>query len=96
MMRAFRKYHRMLALIVILPLVLTVITGMIYPIVADWFHADELGELLLKVHTMEIIGLEDYYPILNGLGLIAMIVTGITMTSLFRRRPASASSSGES
>jgi hypothetical protein len=36
---------------------------------------------------MEIIHLEKIYPILNGLGLIGLLITGLSMTGLFRERP---------
>ncbi len=88
-LRAFRKYHRILAIILCLPLLLTVITGMAYTIVVDWFGQGDAGFLLLKWHTLEIIHLEKFYPVLNGLGLVGLLITGITMTGLFKKRPAS-------
>jgi cytochrome b subunit of formate dehydrogenase len=95
MQRTFRKNHRFLALIVTLPLILTVLSGLAFTIVGEWFGNDELADAILKVHTMEIIGLEKIYPLLIALGLIGMIVTGITMTSLFRNRPPSPKSAGD-
>src|SRR5579883_221390 len=43
--------------------------------------------LLLSIHTGEIVHLQAIYPVLNGLGLLAMIVTGLSMTSLFSQKP---------
>lgn len=87
LLRAFRKYHRILAIILCLPLLLTVITGMAYSIVVDWFEEGDAGQLLLELHTLEIIHLEKFYPFLNGLGLIGLLITGMTMTGLFKKRP---------
>lgn len=86
MNRAFRKYHRMIAIAVCLPLILTVVTGLGYTILDEWFHQDELAEFLLDIHTFKILHLEEIYPILNGLGLIGLLVTGLSMTGLFKKR----------
>lgn len=85
--RAFRKYHRILAIILCLPLVLTVVTGMAYTILVEWFELEDLAELLLGLHTLEIIHLDKFYPVLNGLGLIGLLATGMTMTNMFKKRP---------
>ena len=87
MNRAFRKYHRQIAIILCLPLFLTVLTGIGYTIVDEWFGQGELGGLLLQIHTMEILRLGKIYPLLNGLGLIGLLITGLSMTGLFRKRP---------
>lgn len=89
MNRLFRKYHRQIAIIMCLPLFLTILTGMGYTIAHEWLHQDELGEFILQVHTLEILHLDTIYPILNGLGLIGLLVTGLSMMGLFRKRPAS-------
>lgn len=87
MKRAFRKYHRMLALILCLPIALTVITGMLVTVVREWSFLN-LGlssNFLLRIHTGEIFHLEAIYPILDGLGLIGMIVTGLSMSGMFNK-----------
>ena len=84
MKRAFRKYHRTLALIVSLPLALTVLTGMAATVVREWPISTGLSSnLLLRIHTGEVFHLQAIYPILNGLGLIGLLVTGLSMSSLF-------------
>lgn len=85
--RAFRKYHRQIAIAAAIPLIVTVITGMAYTIADEWFGQGQLGGLLLSIHTMEIIKLGKIYPILNGIGLIGLLVTGLSMSSLFKKRP---------
>ncbi|MBD2168329.1 peptidase [Calothrix membranacea FACHB-236] len=87
MNRMFRKYHRQIAIALCIPLFLTVLTGMGYTIADEWFHQGELGEFLLRIHTFEILRLGKIYPILNGLGLLGLLITGISMTGLFRKRP---------
>ncbi|MBD2208259.1 peptidase [Nostoc linckia FACHB-104] len=87
MNRMFRKYHRQIAIALCIPLFLTVITGMGYTIADEWFHQGELGEFLLRIHTFEILRLGKIYPILNGLGLVGLLITGLSMTGLFRKRP---------
>lgn len=88
MKRMFRKYHRSLALIVLLPLVLTVLTGMLATLRSEWSVPIGLSRsVLMSIHTGEIFHLGAIYPILNGLGLLAMLITGISMTPLFRSQP---------
>ncbi len=87
MKKAFRKYHRILAIIVALPLTLTVVTGMLTTVVKEWpINTEISARLLLKIHTGEIFNLQASYPILNGLGLIGLLVTGLSMSGLFGRR----------
>lgn len=91
MKRIFRKYHRILAPILFLPLMLTVLTGMLATVVGEWHLGSGLISrgFLMSLHTGEIFGLEAIYPVLNGIGIIGLLITGITMSGLFRRsRPA--------
>lgn len=86
MKRLFRKYHRSVALTISLPIALTVLTGMLATISQDW--PIEIGlssQLLLKIHTGEIFGLQAIYPILNGIGLIGLLVTGLSMSGIFTK-----------
>lgn len=87
MNRAFRRYHRQIAIALCIPLFLTVLTGMGRTITDEWFHQRELSRIILQIHTMEIIHLEKIYPILDGLGLVGLLITGFSMTGLFRQRP---------
>ncbi|HBK99606.1 MAG TPA: peptidase [Microcoleaceae bacterium UBA10368] len=87
MKKAFRKYHRILAIIIALPIILTVLTGMLTTIVKEWpINTEISSRLLLKIHTGEIFHLQAIYPILNGLGMIGLLVTGLSMSGLFDRR----------
>ena len=85
MLRNFRKYHHQIAIILCLPLLLTVLSGMGITISREILHQHELSETLTQLHTLELFHLEKIYPLLNGLGLIGLLVTGVTMTRLFRK-----------
>ncbi|MBE9184817.1 peptidase [Microcoleus sp. LEGE 07076] len=87
MKKAFRKYHRMIGIIVALPLTLTVLTGMAATIGREWpLNLGISSRFMLKVHTGEIFHLQAIYPILNGLGMLGLLVTGLSMSGLFGRR----------
>ncbi len=81
----FRKYHRSLAIIFALPLLTTVLSGITFPI-AKALGQRQLAGLLIHIHTLEIFGLEAIFPIINGIGLLGLLVTGLYMTSLSRQR----------
>lgn len=86
-MRSFRKYHRTLAVILALPLFVTLLTGIAATLVGEWSANFGVGRsLLLSIHRGEIFGLQGIYPILNGLGLLGLLVTGLSMTSLFNKK----------
>ncbi|MFN6558780.1 MAG: peptidase [Nostoc sp. ChiSLP01] len=86
MARMFRRYHRQIAIVLCLPLFLTVLTGMSFTIAHEWLDRNELAGFILRIHTLEILHLEKIYPLLNGLGLIGLLITGLSMTGLFRQR----------
>jgi hypothetical protein len=87
MKRTFRKYHRVLAGIVALPLILTAITGILVTIVAEWdLNLGISRSFLLGLHNGELFHLEKIYPIFNGLGLVVMLATGLSMTNLFHKK----------
>jgi hypothetical protein len=85
MLRNFRKYHHQIGIILCLPLFLTVLSGMGITISREILHQYDLSETLTRLHTLELFHLEKIYPLLNGLGLIGLLVTGVTMTRLFRK-----------
>ncbi|HEY9645024.1 MAG TPA: peptidase [Chroococcidiopsis sp.] len=88
MKRAFRKYHRAIALIMSLPILLTILTGMATTLVREWgLSAGLSSNWLLKIHTGEIFHLEAIYPLLNGFGLLALLVTGLSMSGMFNQKP---------
>ena len=87
MKKAFRKYHRIIGIIVCVPLLLTVLTGMLATVVKEWpINIGLSSQLMLEIHTGEIFHLQAIYPILNGFGLIGLLVTGMSMSGLFNQR----------
>lgn len=86
-MRTFRKYHRALAIILAIPLFVTLLTGMMATLVSAW--SIDIGiprSLLLKIHNGDILNLAKIYPLLNGIGLLGLIVTGVSMSGIFRKK----------
>jgi hypothetical protein len=81
-LRQFRKLHQTVAPIVLLPLLLTVLTGVTYRLGKSWFGlSKEQVHWLMTVHEGEYLGqtLEPVYVLLNGLGALWMLVTGAVM-----------------
>ena len=74
-----RKLHRTIAPIVILPLLVTVTSGVVYRLSKDWFGLSrDQVHFLMTLHEGEYLGktLEPFYVLLNGLGLLWMLTTG--------------------
>lgn len=84
----FRQMHRILAPIMILPILLTLITGSLYQLVDLGGKGDAFG-WLLELHKghFGILNLEIIYPFLNALGLLTLAITGISMWFQMRRNP---------
>lgn len=77
-----RKWHRTLAPIVLLPLFVTVATGVSYRLGKSWLGLSrDQVHFLMSIHEGEYLGqtLEPVYVLLNGLGLLWMLVTGTIM-----------------
>jgi hypothetical protein len=97
--RQFRQLHRTVAPIVLLPLTITVFTGVAYRLGRSWFgFSRDRVHILMSIHEGEYLGatLEPIYVLLNGLGLLWMLITGCVMvwqnlsrTDWFRRLTAS-------
>jgi hypothetical protein len=74
-----RQLHRTVAPIVLLPLLITMTTGVIYRLSKDWFGLSrDQVHFLMTLHEGEYLGptLEPIYVLLNGLGLLWMLITG--------------------
>lgn len=80
--QTLRRLHSTLAPIVLLPLLATVSTGVAYRLSKDWLHLSrDQVHWLMVVHEGEYLGkgLEPVYVLLNGLGLLWMLVTGASL-----------------
>ncbi len=84
MNRLFRKYHRWLAIVFALPLINTIITGIGFSI-AKSLHQRAIAGFLIHLHTLETFGLDGIFPIINGIGLLGLLVSGLYMTRVFRQ-----------
>ncbi|MBW4481314.1 MAG: PepSY domain-containing protein [Tildeniella torsiva UHER 1998/13D] len=75
-----RQLHRFLAPIMLLPIVLTVLTGSLYQLV-DMAGRDDAFEWLLALHkgNFGFIDLQVIYPFLNSLGLLVLVGSGIAL-----------------
>lgn len=87
----FRKLHRQVAPIIFIPLLLTALTGVTYRLAQSWFGIEEdAAEIFMVIHQGSYLGkeLRPFYVLLLALGVIGLIVTGLTMTKFFgRARP---------
>ena len=74
-----RRLHGAVAPLVLAPLLLTVCSGMAYRLLKDWagLGHDQL-HVLMVLHEGEWLGkaLEPFYVLLNGLGLLWMLISG--------------------
>lgn len=74
-----RQIHRALAPILALPLVVTVVTGSLYQIARLNDNFDYYW--LIQIHKGQWgpLDLQAVYPFLNGLGLLLMVATGLSL-----------------
>ncbi len=82
-----RQLHRQLAPIMILPVLLTLITGVLYQIVDLGGKGEDFNWLLAwhKGHFGSL-NLETIYVFLNALGLLTLAITGIWLWYSTRRK----------
>lgn len=75
-----RNLHRMLAPIMVLPLLLTLITGSLFQMAVVSGKTSEFI-WLLDLHRGKFgsINLDKIYPFLNAIGLLTLLITGIIM-----------------
>jgi len=76
-----RKYHRQLSIVTLLPITLIALTGTSIPII-EKLGFFEATNFMIKVHTGKIFGLDLFYSVACGLGLLGLIITGIVLTDL--------------
>ena len=98
-LRWIRQLHRWVAPFVLLPLLITLSTGMAYRLLKDWggLERDQV-HWLMTLHEGEWLGpqLEPVVVLFNGLGLLWMLITGGAMLwQQFRRRRPGSTKQGE-
>jgi hypothetical protein len=78
--RLLRKIHRVVVPFLTLPLLITAVTGVLFQIAVLSDQADQFLWLLdLHRGLFGTINLAMIYPLLNGSGLLVLIVTGVLM-----------------
>lgn len=77
---SLRRLHRAIAPMMCAPLLLTLLTGMLFQIAVANNQGDQFL-WLLDLHRGKFgsFNLEMLYPYLNGLGLLTLIITGTLM-----------------
>ncbi|MGC9525141.1 MAG: PepSY domain-containing protein [Limnospira sp.] len=75
-----RKLHGIMAPIMVLPLLITLITGCLFQFAVISDRANDFL-WLLDLHRGKFgqINLENIYPFLNAIGLLTLMITGIVM-----------------
>jgi hypothetical protein len=88
-----RRWHAGLAPVVVLPLLVTVSTGLAYRLLRDWGGLGrDQAHVLMVLHEGEWLNRwfgssgETVYVLLNGLGLLWMLVSGGAMAVQRLRR----------
>ncbi|HIK32686.1 MAG TPA: PepSY domain-containing protein [Oscillatoriales cyanobacterium M59_W2019_021] len=84
-----RWFHRLLAPIAFLPLTVSALTGIAYRLGKAWFGlSNPQAAIFLRIHQGSYLGttLKPIYVLLVGLGLIGLLMTGIQMSGIFRKR----------
>jgi len=82
----FRRYHRQLSILTLLPITLITLTGTTIPII-EKLGFIEATNFMIKVHTGKVFGLDLFYSVACGLGLLGLIITGVVMTDLVPTKP---------
>lgn len=84
----FRRVHRLIAPVMLLPILLTLVTGSLYQMVDLGGRGGDF-DWLLHLHKGDfgIINIGKIYPFLNALGLLVLAVTGISLWLQTRRIP---------
>lgn len=87
--KKIREYHSTIAPIVLLPLVITVFTGVIYRLGKSWFGlSKDQVHFLMVIHEGGYLGdfFKPIYVLFNGLGLLWMLVTGLIILINSRKK----------
>ena len=82
-----RQLHSQIAPFMLLPLLITLFTGMGFQIAVSLGQANEFL-WLMEWHRGKFgaINLEMIYPILNALGLLTLVITGMVMWFQINKR----------
>lgn len=79
---SLRKFHRKLAPILFIPLLLSALTGIGYRLGKSWFGlSSEAADIFMVIHQGEYLGepIKPIYVLLVGLGAVAILITGLNL-----------------
>lgn len=85
-----RRMHRLLGLVLMLPLAASAITGILFKLGEDWYHFSEgTLDILMSIHQGSWLGktVRPFYVLLVGLGLLVLGWYGLRLTRFFSRKP---------
>lgn len=86
-----RKMHRWLGIILMLPLLISAVTGIAFKLGEEWFHMPEDSlKFLMMLHEGDWLGKQGkpFYVLFVGLGLLALGIYGLQLTTWMLRRKA--------
>lgn len=84
-----RWVHRWAGMIACLPLLVSAITGIAYRLGNAWFGLSGAQvSFLMTLHEGRYLGntLKPFYVLAVGAGLVVLLITGIQMTGMFRKK----------
>lgn len=85
-----RRIHRLLSIILLLPLTASALTGILFKLGEDWFHfSDGTLSVLMSIHQGSWLGkeLRPYYILFIGLGLLVLGIYGWLLAKNRRMNP---------
>lgn len=80
--RIFRTLHRQVAPFMVLPLLITALTGVTYRLGKDWLGwTRDQAHFLMVIHEGEYLGddIKPFYVLLNACGVLFLLATGTAM-----------------
>jgi uncharacterized iron-regulated membrane protein len=84
-----RWVHRLVGAIACLPLFISSVTGIAYRLGNAWFGlSSSQSSFLMSLHEGRYLGntLKPLYVLVVGAGLVVLLITGLQLTGLFRKR----------
>ena len=78
-----RRLHTYVAYVLAIPLFLTILTGIAYRLLRTAGAEKENVKWLMTVHNMSAVGLGGIYPILLAVSIIALSLSGFSLTYLY-------------
>ncbi|MHC5935782.1 hypothetical protein [Nostoc sp.] len=78
-----RKYHRLLSIVIFIPLILMTITGTISPIL-QVLQLESAADFVRKLYSGRLFFGSAYfiYTFISGLGLLGLLITGLDLLKL--------------